>query len=107
MHYGPVRKPSTKGPGSPGPINFKLTSPREPRFGPARRSPFRMQVIGAERRQDGRGGVSGADRGGVRGARRGPEAGRTAMNYQNTVGLVLSILIALFLAGALLFPERF
>ncbi|AJK80216.1 MULTISPECIES: hypothetical protein [Mycobacterium avium complex (MAC)] len=29
------------------------------------------------------------------------------MNYQNTVGLVLSILIALFLAGALLFPERF
>ncbi|OBF63781.1 K+-transporting ATPase subunit F [Mycobacterium sp. 852002-51971_SCH5477799-a] len=29
------------------------------------------------------------------------------MNYQNAVGLVLSILIALYLAGALLFPERF
>jgi hypothetical protein len=29
------------------------------------------------------------------------------VNYQNTVGLGLSILIALYLAGALLFPERF
>jgi K+-transporting ATPase KdpF subunit len=29
------------------------------------------------------------------------------VNYQNAVGLVLSILIALYLAGALLFPERF
>lgn len=29
------------------------------------------------------------------------------MNYQNTVGLVLSVLIALYLAGALLLPERF
>ncbi|OBH49565.1 K+-transporting ATPase subunit F [Mycobacterium sp. E2479] len=29
------------------------------------------------------------------------------MNYQNAVGLVLCILIALYLAGALLFPERF
>ncbi|WP_297825963.1 potassium-transporting ATPase subunit F [Mycobacterium sp.] len=29
------------------------------------------------------------------------------MNYQNTVGLVLSIVIALYLGGALLFPERF
>ncbi|ASW89363.1 MULTISPECIES: potassium-transporting ATPase subunit F [Mycobacterium] len=29
------------------------------------------------------------------------------MNYQNTVGLVLSVLIALYLGGALLFPERF
>ncbi|MDM4140346.1 K+-transporting ATPase subunit F [Mycobacterium sp. 1165196.3] len=29
------------------------------------------------------------------------------MNYQNAVGLVLSILIALYLGGALLFPERF
>jgi K+-transporting ATPase KdpF subunit len=29
------------------------------------------------------------------------------MNYENIVGLVLSILLALYLAGALLFPERF
>ncbi|OBF10098.1 potassium-transporting ATPase subunit F [Mycobacterium sp. 852002-10029_SCH5224772] len=29
------------------------------------------------------------------------------MSYQNAVGLVLSILIALYLVGALLFPERF
>lgn len=29
------------------------------------------------------------------------------MNYQNAVGLALSILIALYLGGALLFPERF
>jgi hypothetical protein len=29
------------------------------------------------------------------------------VNYQNTVGLVLSIVVALYLAGALLFPERF
>ena len=29
------------------------------------------------------------------------------MNYENIVGLVLSVLLALYLAGALLFPERF
>ncbi|AOS91176.1 potassium-transporting ATPase subunit F [Mycobacterium intracellulare] len=29
------------------------------------------------------------------------------MNYQNTVGLVLSVLVALYVGGALLFPERF
>lgn len=29
------------------------------------------------------------------------------MNYQNAVGLALSIAIALYLGGALLFPERF
>ncbi|MGV0051238.1 potassium-transporting ATPase subunit F [Mycobacterium colombiense] len=29
------------------------------------------------------------------------------MNYQNAVGLVLSIVIAFYLGGALLFPERF
>lgn len=29
------------------------------------------------------------------------------MNYANTVGLVLAVLIALFLFAALLFPERF
>ncbi|OBB86157.1 potassium-transporting ATPase subunit F [Mycobacterium colombiense] len=29
------------------------------------------------------------------------------MNYQNAIGLVLSIVIALYLGGALLFPERF
>jgi K+-transporting ATPase KdpF subunit len=29
------------------------------------------------------------------------------VNYENVVGLVLSILLALFLVAALLFPERF
>jgi K+-transporting ATPase KdpF subunit len=29
------------------------------------------------------------------------------MSYENIVGLVLSIVLALFLGGALLFPERF
>ncbi|AYE97475.1 K+-transporting ATPase subunit F [Mycobacterium paragordonae] len=29
------------------------------------------------------------------------------MSYQNIVGLVLAILLALFMVGALLFPERF
>ncbi|MGF2947058.1 potassium-transporting ATPase subunit F [Mycobacterium sp. Lab-001] len=29
------------------------------------------------------------------------------MSYENTVGLLLSILLALFLFGALLLPERF
>ena len=29
------------------------------------------------------------------------------MSYDNVIGLVLSILIALFLFAALLFPERF
>ena len=29
------------------------------------------------------------------------------MTYQNIVGLVLSVLIAVYLGGALLFPEKF
>jgi K+-transporting ATPase KdpF subunit len=29
------------------------------------------------------------------------------MNYENIVGLALAILLALYLVGALLFPERF
>jgi K+-transporting ATPase KdpF subunit len=29
------------------------------------------------------------------------------MNYENVVGLVLSVILAVYLAGALLFPERF
>jgi K+-transporting ATPase KdpF subunit len=29
------------------------------------------------------------------------------VNYENIVGLVLSVVLALYLAGALLFPERF
>ncbi len=29
------------------------------------------------------------------------------MNYENIVGLVLSVILAVYLAGALLFPERF
>jgi K+-transporting ATPase KdpF subunit len=29
------------------------------------------------------------------------------MSYENIVGLVLSVILALYLGGALLFPERF
>jgi len=29
------------------------------------------------------------------------------VNYENIVGLVLSVVLGLYLAGALLFPERF
>ncbi|WP_099246742.1 K+-transporting ATPase subunit F [Mycobacterium sp. shizuoka-1] len=29
------------------------------------------------------------------------------MSYENIVGLVLAVLLALFIAAALLFPERF
>jgi K+-transporting ATPase KdpF subunit len=29
------------------------------------------------------------------------------VNYENVVGLVLSVLLALYLGAALLFPERF
>jgi K+-transporting ATPase KdpF subunit len=29
------------------------------------------------------------------------------MSYENVVGLVLSVILALYLGGALLFPERF
>jgi hypothetical protein len=29
------------------------------------------------------------------------------VNYENAVGLILSVLLALFVAAALLFPERF
>ena len=66
-----------------------------------------MRMTGAERRQDGRVGLRLADDRGVRRARPGAEVGRAAMNYENVVGLVLSVLLALYLAGALLFPERF
>ena len=66
-----------------------------------------MHVVGTERRQDGRAGVRRVNGGGVRRTRPGPEAGRAAVNYQNIVGLVLSVLVALYLGGALLFPERF
>ena len=66
-----------------------------------------MHVTCAERRQDGRFGIHPADGGGVRRARPGAEAGRAAMSYENVVGLVLSVILALYLGGALLFPERF
>lgn len=29
------------------------------------------------------------------------------MSYDNIIGLILSVVLALFLVGALLFPERF
>lgn len=66
-----------------------------------------MHAFGAERRQDGRVGIHRAHGGGVRRVRPGAEVGRTAVNYENVVGLVLSVVLALFLGCALLFPERF
>ena len=66
-----------------------------------------MRMTGAERRQDGRIGLRLAHGGGVRLARPGAEVGRAAMSYENVVGLVLSVLLAVYLGGALLFPERF
>ena len=64
-------------------------------------------MIRAERRQDGRVDLRLADDCGVRRARRDAEAGRAAMSYENIVGLALSILLAVYLAAALLLPERF
>ena len=66
-----------------------------------------MRMTGAERRQDGRVDLCLADYCGVRRARRDAEVGRAAMSYENIVGLVLSVLLAVYLGGALLFPERF
>jgi hypothetical protein len=66
-----------------------------------------MHMMGTERRQDGRAGVHRVNGGSVRRTRPSSEAGGAAVNYQNIVGLVLSVLIALYLGGALLFPERF
>jgi hypothetical protein len=53
-----------------------------------------------------RSGVHRADGGDLRPPRPGSEVGRATVS-ENLVGLVLSVLIALFLFGALLFPERF
>ena len=50
-------------------------------------------------------GLSRADRGGVRRARRDAEVG--IVSIANVVGLTLSVLIALLLGAALIFPERF
>ena len=66
-----------------------------------------MRMTGAERRQDGRVGLRLADDCGIRRAGRDAEVGRAAVSYENIVGLVLSVLLALYLGGALLFPERF
>ncbi|OBI27735.1 hypothetical protein A5709_04570 [Mycobacterium sp. E1386] len=66
-----------------------------------------MHVSGAERRQDGRVGVHRAHDGDFRRTGRGAEVGRAAVSYENIVGLALSVLLALFLGAALLFPERF
>ncbi|MGB8504945.1 K(+)-transporting ATPase subunit F [Mycobacterium sp.] len=60
-----------------------------------------------ERRQDGCLGVHRADGGDLRPARPGSEVGRGTVSYENVVGLVLSVILALFLFAALLFPERF
>ena len=61
----------------------------------------------SERRQDVRSGVHRADGGDIRPARPGAEVGRATVSYDNAIGLVLAIVVALFLFAALLFPERF
>ncbi|ORJ62806.1 hypothetical protein B5M45_06080 [Mycobacterium simiae] len=52
-----------------------------------------------------RGDLPRADCGGVRRTRPDAEAG--LMSIANTVGLILSVLIALLLGAALMYPERF
>ncbi len=66
-----------------------------------------MRVTRTERRQDGRVDLRLADDRGVRRARAGTEVSRAAVSYENIVGLALSVLLAVYLAAALLFPERF
>ena len=66
-----------------------------------------MHAIGTERRQDGRVDIHRADGGGVRLARPDAEVGRAAVSFENIVGLALSVVLALYLGVALLFPERF
>jgi K+-transporting ATPase KdpF subunit len=60
-----------------------------------------------ERRRYGRGGLHPADGGDFRPAGLGAKAGRTTVSYDNAIGLALAALLALYLAAALLFPERF
>ncbi|MBV8788290.1 MAG: ATPase [Mycobacterium sp.] len=62
---------------------------------------------GVGRRRDGRVDIRAAHGGGVRRARPDAEVGRATVSYENVVGLVLSVILALFLGCALLFPERF
>nr|WP_077079829.1 K(+)-transporting ATPase subunit F [Mycobacterium numidiamassiliense] len=66
-----------------------------------------MHATGPKRRQDGRVGIHRAHDGSVRRAWPGTEVGRAAVSYENIIGLALSVLLAVYLAGALLFPERF
>jgi len=75
-----------------------------------RRLPHRAQPATAscgEWRRHGCLDLHRADSADLRPSRPGAEVGRRTMNYENIVGLVLSVLTALYLAGALLFPERF
>lgn len=58
--------------------------------------------------RDVRGGVPGADGGDIRRVRRTAELGaEVTVSAANTVGLTLAIFIALLLAAALLYPEKF
>ena len=61
----------------------------------------------SEWRRDGCLGVHRADGVDLRPPRPGAEVGRGAVSYDNAVGLALAVLFALYLAAALLFPERF
>ncbi|HTZ13419.1 MAG TPA: K(+)-transporting ATPase subunit F [Mycobacterium sp.] len=60
-----------------------------------------------ERSTYGRACLRPTDGGSLRRPRLCPKAGRKAMSYENIVGLALSAVLAVYLAAALLFPERF
>ncbi|ORW38243.1 hypothetical protein AWB90_23395 [Mycobacterium paraense] len=69
--------------------------------------PIGVRGTYAEWRHDGRVDLRRADDRGVRRARADAKAGRAAVSYENVIGLALSVLLAVYLAAALLFPERF
>jgi len=70
--------------------------------------PYDHYLIGChERRNYGRGCLRLTDGGSLRRPRLCAKAGRKAMNYDNIVGLALSVALAIYLVAALFFPERF
>jgi K+-transporting ATPase KdpF subunit len=60
-----------------------------------------------ERRNYVRGCLRPTDGGSLRRPGLCAKAGRKAMSYDNTIGLALSVLLAIYLVAALFLPERF
>ena len=81
------------------------STPRAPRTLPLMRPDGDRNS--SEWRRDGCLDLHRADGVDLRRARPCAEVGRRTVNYENIIGLVLSVLTALYLVGALLFPERF